>query len=167
MRTLLDFLMEENDKDKKDNKKELPGGFVVISNQGSLTEEAKQAIGAKSFKKGMEVLAAQEGGKSVREKLKAPSGVVGGTPREILKGVMNTKNDLDEVFKQQVQVISDFPDGVIVEYIVDLNTLAGSTSSSKRLLKLWLQSTLVAYNCPKAMKRTFALNEDRDLILIF
>jgi len=72
-----------------------------------------------------------------------------------------------EVFKQQVQVISDFPDGVIVEYIVDLSTLAGSSSSSKRLLKFWLQSTLVAYNCPKAMKRTFALNEDRDLILIF
>ena len=167
MRTLRDFLLEEKNKDKSDNKKELPGGYEVISNQGSLTDEAKQAIGAKSFKKGMEALAAQDGGKKVREKLKASSGVSGGTPLEILKSVMNAKNDLDEVFKQQVQVISDFPGGVIVEYIVDLNTLAGSIPSSKRLLKFWLQSTLVAYNCPKAMNRTFAINKDKSLILIF
>ena len=165
MKSLLQFLMEEK-QSKQSKPVELPEGFAEIQNRGSLTKEAQEAIGAKSFAKGMEITAAKKAGEVIKKLGKAPQG---GTPYEILKAIMKNENDLDLVFQPQVQKFSGAEGGVILTFNPknDWSKLAGTSSSSKRLVKFWLQSTLYVFQCKNSSSRMYAIDEDKDRFLVY
>ena len=170
MKSLRDFLLAEaNNDDKKENRPttELPEGFEKISNKGRLTKEASIAMGG-SFKEGMKSAAESSAVRTkIKEELKA------GTPnsssiRDIIKRVVIAKNELDKIFRTKTE--KDFgEDGVIISFKSgDWTKLAGTKSSSSRLVKFWLQSSLVAYgyNSESALEVSFAINYSNNQILI-
>jgi len=171
MKTLRDFLLAEakGDKDKKgksDNSEKIPAGFEVISNKGRLTDEAKLAMGG-TFKQGMKsAMESQDVRDKIKGELKAPSPKPDSV-RDILTKVVNAKNDLDLVFKDRPK---DFdPDGLIISFkSADWASLAGTSSSSARLVKFWLQSSLVAYgyNKTKAMSVVFSIDKKQHKIAV-
>lgn len=170
MKSLRDFLLAEaNNDDKKENSSTtgLPEGFEKIKNQGRLTQEASIAMGG-SFKEGMK--SAAESSKvrtKIKEELKAGS-PNSSSIRDIIKKVVIAKNELDEIFKTKTE--KDFgEDGVIISFrSSDWIKLAGTKSSSSRLVKFWLQSSLIAYgyNSKNALRVSFAINYSNNQILI-
>ena len=146
MRTLRDFLLAEAKAEPTESKEEkIPQGFELIKNQGRLTDEAKLAMGG-TFKSSMS--SAQESNK-VRQKIR--DGLkVKGTPnpksvKDIITKILTAENDLDEIFKKKPS--KEFgKDGIQIDFrSSEWTKLAGKSSSSKRLVKFWLASSLIAY----------------------
>ena len=171
MRTLRDFLLAEakSDKDKKTdaNSSKVPEGFQKIKNQGRLTDEAKLAMGG-TFKQGMKsALESQKVRDKIKENLKAKSPKPDSI-RDIIKKVIEAQNDLDLIFRTKTD--KDFDkDGVIISFkSADWTSLAGTPSSSARLVKFWLQSSLIAYgyNKTKALQVVFSVNKSNNQIAI-
>lgn len=165
MRTLRDFLLAETKKEASDNKnKQLPPGFTIISNRGSLTKEAQEAMGARNWSSAMDIAATKD-----PAKIKKSLGTVSGNdPYSILKGIMKNDNDLDEVFEKSVGRIPNVGDSIVLQFISnDWTTLARTSSSSQRLVKFWINSALQVYGDTASGKRTYAVNEDTDQFLVF
>jgi len=161
MRSLRDFLLAE----AKDNKSEkIPEGFKKIETRGGLTGVAKEAMGG-SYKEGIEAAATKEGKDQIKEKLK---GSGSGSIKKILTSVVKTPNPLDDVFvgiyEKSDDLIGD-NDGVIIKLSPsNWTSLAGTASSSQRLLKFWLQSTLVAYGL--SSKHIVSIKAEDNLIAV-
>jgi len=175
MRTLRDFLLAEAKEDEKQEdkgknsegettNKELPDGFVIVSNRGSLTKEAQEAMGAKNWNSAMDI-AATKNPKKIKDKL----GSVSGTGvYAVLKSIMANNNDLDEVFKKEVGKVPQIEDSCVLQFKSnDWQTLAKTSSSSQRLVKFWISSALTAYGVDKVSKKTYAINEDTDQFIVF
>ena len=173
MRTLRDFLLaeakEDENKDDKNSEssttnKQLPDGFTVVSNRGSLTKEAQEAMGAQNWNSAMDI-AATKNPKKIKDKL----GSVSGTGvYAILKSIMANNNDLDEVFKKEVGKVTQIEDSCVLQFKSnDWQTLAKTSSSSQRLVKFWISSALTAYGVEGVSKKTFAVNEDTDQFIVF
>jgi len=153
MKSLLEYLMLEGEEDKKQDpkpkKKDTPDGFVVIDTRGRLSKQAKIAIGG-TFKEGMK--SAEDSAtvrKNIKEKLKAKS-VDPKSVKSIINGIIVANNDLDELFKKKASSKSFGDDGIIISFKDESwRKLAGTESSSKRLVKFWLQSSLLAYGSKK------------------
>ena len=171
MRTLRDFLLAEAKEENKGKNEEgestrmnLPDGFVIVSNRGSLTKEAQEAMGAKNWSSAMDIAATKDP-KKIKDKL---GSVSGNTVHDVLKSIMANENDLDEVFKKKVGKINSIEDSCVLQFLSnDWTTLAKTASSSQRLVKFWISSALTAYGVDAAGKRTYAINEDTDQFLIF
>jgi len=153
MKSLLEYLIleaeEEKTKNTKPEEKDAPDGFDFIETRGRLSKQAKIAIGG-TFKEGMK--SAEDSGKvreNIKEKLKAKS-VDAQSVRSIIKSIVTADNDLDDIFKKAPVSLNFGDDGIIISF-VDGNwkKLAGTVSSSKRLVKFWLQSSLLAYGSKK------------------
>ena len=174
MRTLRDFLLaeakEEENKDNKgkDNKTskpeaEYPEGFKVVDLRGGLTDLAKEAMGAKNFTAAMDLAATKN-----PDKIKQEFGTVNGTSHyEILKSVVGNKNKFNQVFQKKVSPLPGHEGGIILYFVSnDWTTLAGKSESSKRLVRFWLQSLLLAYGVKKPSKLTYLSNVDNDLFAV-
>ena len=140
-----------------------PEGFVIVSNQGGLTKEAQEAIGAKNFSEAMDIAAVKNPQKIFDEF----GSVSGKTPYEIMKGIVGNKNKFDDVFQAKVSKLPDIPDSVVL-YFKDNSwtSLAKTESSSSRLVKFWIQSLLLAYGANKPSKLTYLKNVDYDTFAI-
>ena len=164
MKTLKDFLLEEakNDKNEKPGvpQKSYPEGFKVVSNQGGLTKEAQEAMGAANFTAAMDIAAVKN-----PQKIFDEFGSVSGkkTPYDILKGIVGNKNKFNEIFEAKVSKLPDYPDSVVLYFKSnDWTSLAKTESSSSRLIKFWIQSLLLAYGAKKPSSLTYLKNVDFD-----
>jgi len=160
MRTLKDFLLAEakDDKPTQGDEDKIPQGFELIKNKGRLTDEAKLAMGG-TFKSSMS--SAQESSK-VREKIRDGLNVKTKpnpkSVKDIIEKVILAQNDLDEIFKTKPK--KEFgKDGIQVELkSAEWSKLAGRTSSSQRLLKFWLASSLIAYGYTDISSVSFSMS---------
>ena len=163
MKTLRDFLLAEAkiDKDDKTTKpaNNYPEGFKVVDLRGGLTDLAKEAMGAKNFSAAMDLAATKKPEKIIEE-----FGTVSGkTHYDILKGVVGNKNKFNQVFQPKVSKLPGYEGGIILYFVSnDWTTLAGKAESSKRLVRFWIQSLLLAYGIDKPSKLTYLANVDDD-----
>jgi len=170
MKTLRDFLLAEAKEDKKNkNDKttkpaiEYPEGFKVVDNRGGLTAEAKEAMGAANFTAAMDLAATKN-----PQKIMDEFGSVNGTSHyEVLKSVVGNKNKFNQVFQNKVSKLPGVEGGIILYFVSnDWVTLASKAPSSKRLVKFWIQSLLLAYGVKSPSKLTYVANEDNDLFAV-
>ena len=170
MKTLRDFLLAEAKEDNKgkNNKgeasqKSYPEGFAIVSNQGGLTKEAQEAMGAANFTAAMDIAAVKNPQKIFDEF----GSVSGKTPYDVLKGIVGNKNKFNEVFQAKVSKLPEYPDSVVL-YFKDNSwtTLAKTESSSSRLVKFWIQSLLLAYGVKTPSKLTYLKNIDYDMFAV-
>ena len=164
MKSLRDYLLAEAKAEDAQNK--VPKHHKKITLQGGLTGAAKEIMGG-SYKKGITAAASEDGRKQILEKLK---GSGGSTIKEIIGGVVNAPNDLDSVFvavdTARTESISGDLDGISLKLNpTEWSKLAGTTSSSMRLLRFWLESTLIAYGY-KQKGVVFSINEADNIITI-
>jgi len=144
MKSLLEYLLLEKEESKKDPKS-APNGYKEIKNAGGITNLAKETIGAASFKKAMVKAASKDGQQDIKTKLK-----VSGTDMTILgtiKKVVKADNNLAKLFDDSKIEPAD-GGGIKIRIIEKVSDLAGTQSSSERLIKFWMQSTLRAYGAP-------------------
>ena len=112
------------------------------------------------------VILSDDGKKKIIDQLK---GTGSDTIKSIITSVVKTKNDLDEVFidihSKSEEIIGD-KDGVVIKLNASTwPTLAGREKSSKRLLKFWLYSTLLAYGYQKTGV-VFAISDKGDSMIV-
>lgn len=143
MKSLLEYLLLE--KEEKKEPKDLPSGYKEIKNAGGITNLAKETIGAASFKKAMVKASTKEGQKDIKDKLKVTT-----TDRSILgtiRKVVKADNNLAKLFDSS-KIEPAEGDGIKIRIKEKVSDLAGAQSSSERLIKFWMQSTLRAYSAP-------------------
>lgn len=150
MKSLLEYLIlekEQSRKEPRENKevKSLPTGYKKIENSGGVSKLAQDIIGTNTFKKAMLKAASQDGKKDIKAKLDVTSTdlTIFGTISKVAKA----NNDLSKLFdKKRIEKYDD--DGIKIKIVEIISNLAGTQSSSERLIKFWMQSTLMAYGAP-------------------
>ena len=162
MKSLREYLLAEA---KNDNENKTPKDYMKITLQGGLTGHAKQMMGG-SYKEGITAAATEKGRDQILEKLK---GSGGDTIRKIIESVVTTPNDLDSIFVavdyKRTESISGM-DGIAIKLNpTEWPQLAGKKSSSMRLLRFWLESTLIAYGYQKKGV-VFSISEADNIITI-
>jgi len=145
MRTLREYLIAE----AKDDTSKTPKDYTKITLQGGLTGHAKEMMGG-SYKEGITAAATDKGRKQILDKL---GGSGGDTIVKIVRSVVETTNDLDDIFisvdEKRTESLSQM-DGIALKLNpTEWPKLAGTPSSSQRLLRFWLESTLIAYGYKK------------------
>ena len=102
---------------------------MIVSNRGSLTKEAQEAMGAKNWSSAMDIAATKDP-KKIKDKL---GSVSGNTVYDVLKSIMANENDLDEVFKKKVGKINSIKDSVVLQFLSnDWTSLAKTSSRGKQ-----------------------------------
>lgn len=171
MKTLRDFLLAEakEDEDKKKNKKSSSGPphsmFKDISNVGSITNAAKEFIGGK-IKDSKAAASTDKGKQKIRDNLGAGDGPGGDDPYKILEWLMKKGTKLNDVFGDNPKIKSSF---IVLPVKGGWENLAGQgkDKSSKKLLKFWISSALVAYGVSKAWDLGYAMNDADNLMMVY
>jgi len=162
MKSLKSFLLEEAASNK------VPKGFTIISNMGSASKEAQEAIGAKSFGSARSKASESKGRAEIIEKL-GGSGMQGNSAFEILDNIVGKQtNDLDEAFKRTVDKADLGGEEVAIVNIIpgwESHAGQGKTSSSQRLIKFWLASVLMAYGGYDYKSYNFAISNDNRMAI--
>ena len=171
MRTLQDFLLAEaKDGEKKKKKKQSKSGppvemFQDISNVGSISKQAQEFIGGK-IKASRGAAETDEGRKQIRDNLGAGDGPATDDPTLLLKWLMSKGTKLNDVFGDKTSVKSDY---VVLKLKGGWENLAGQgkDSSSKKLLKFWISSSLVAYGIKDAWSLGYAMNDADNMMMVY
>lgn len=173
MRTLRDFLLaeaKEEEQSKKENKKKPSSGpphdmFKDISNVGSISNAAKEFIGGK-IKDSKAAASTDKGKQKIRDNLGAGDGPATDDPYKILEWLMKKGTKLNDVFGERTQIKSKF---IVLPVKGGWENLAGQgkDKSSKKLLKFWISSALVAYGIPKAWDLGYAMNDADNLMMVY
>lgn len=173
MKTLRDFLLaeaKEEDKDKKKSKKPSSGPphsmFKDISNVGSITKQAEEFLGGK-IKDSKAAAASDAGRQQIRKNLVPKGDPPGGDdPYKILEWLMGKGTKLNDVFGEKTQIKDKF---IILKLKGGWENLAGQgkDKSSKKLLKFWVSSALVAYGVSKAWDLGYAMNDADNLMMVY
>ena len=173
MRTLRDFLLaeakEEEQTEKKPKKKPSSGPphdmFKDISNVGSISNAAKEFIGGK-IKDSKAAASTEAGKKQIRDNLGAGDGPGGDDPYKILEWLMKKGTKLNDVFGDKTQIKSKF---IVLPVKGGWENLAGQgkDKSSKKLLKFWISSALVAYGVSTAWDLGYAMNDADNLMMVY
>ena len=173
MKTLRDFLLaeakEDKDKDKEKSKKTKSGPphnlFKDISNVGSISNAAKEFIGGK-IKDSKAAASTDEGKKKIRDNLGAGDGPGGDDPYKILQWLMQKGTKLNDVFGEKTQTKSKF---IVLPVKGGWENLAGQgkDKSSKKLLKFWISSALVAYGVSNAWDLGYAMNDGDNMMMVY
>ena len=172
MKTLRDFLLaeaKEEDKDKKKSKKPSSGPphsmFKDISNVGSITKQAEEFLGGK-IKDSKAAAASDAGRQQIRKNLGAGDGPEGDDPYKILEWLMKKGTKLNDVFGDKTQIKDKF---IVIPVKGGWENLAGQgkDKSSKKLLKFWVSSSLVAFGVTNAWDLGYAMNDTDNLMMVY
>jgi hypothetical protein len=148
MKSLLEYLLtEKKSKEEKPKKEKAAAGeYKEIKNAGGITNLAKEVIGAGSFSKALVKAASKDGQEDIKNQLKVQT-----TDRTILgtiKKIVKADNNLAKLFDNSKIESMNGGDGIQIKIVEKVSDLAGTQSSSERLIKFWMQSTLRAYGAP-------------------
>ncbi len=155
MKSLLEYLILEGNDGKE--KGQLPKDYEEIDNRGAITAMAQAAIGG-TIKAASVAAATSDGKLQIIKGLKA--NVLVNTIWGVISEVALAKNELDALLNQnKMERIGS--SGIEIYLVGDWPALAGATKSSKKLIKFWMKSALIAYKAPnKDEEVSYAFSEN-------
>ena len=172
MRTLLEYLMLEA------KKPDLPSGFELISLSGGLSNEAKQILQASSYKKA-KIGALSPGGRTaIKNGLKTKPVPSATDPIEFVKEFFKADSILnqyvDEASEKEIKRFGGNTDDAVFLELKNANDGSwkdvggkGKVSSSIRVIRFWVESTMMTYLEKPDVGVGFAFNKAYNLFYVY
>lgn len=170
MKTLLEYLILEA------KEPDLPDGFERIKLQGGLSKEAKRILQFSSYKKASIAAASKDGRKAIKDGLEA-TGSEEKDPiafvKEFFEGSSKLNTYIDEAKERDAKKFGgNTDDGVFLSLKsgdgswMDVGG-KGKTKSSIRVIRFWVESTIIAYLGRSDLGVGFAYNEPYNLFYVY
>ena len=172
MKTLLEYLMLEA------KKPDLPNGFELISLSGGLSTEAKAILQFSSYKKAKTAALSPGGRTAIKKGLKADPEPSAKDPIQFVKEFFKADSLLnqyvDEAGEKDIKRFGGNTDDAVFLELKNANDGSwkdvggkGKTSSSIRVIRFWVESTMMTYLEKPDVGVGFAYNKAYNLFYVY